>query len=173
VSPVGSEDDPEAVAPSPSDPTGPSDRIGDLEAQVVELEHKWKRAVADLDNLWKRCTREIERERSDERARVAAQLLPVVDNLELALEHAGANPEVLLEGVRAVRDQAVSVLARLGFARHAEVGEPFDPTRHEAVSAIPDREASPGTVVGVIRPGYGEDDHQLRPAAVVVATRPD
>ena len=81
------------------------------------------------------------RERAAERARVAAEWLPVVDNLDLALEHAGGRPGAIVEGVRAVRDQALAVLARLGFPRLDDVGEPFDPARHEAVGAVESRRA--------------------------------
>jgi molecular chaperone GrpE len=101
---------------------------------------------------------------------VAAEWLPVVDHLELALGHAGANPAGILEGVRAVRDQAVALLERLGYPRNEEVGTAFDPTRHEAVSTVANTDTPPGTVVHVVRPGYGEGDRQLRPASVVVST---
>jgi molecular chaperone GrpE len=62
------------------------------------------------------------------------------------------------------------VLARLGYPRYEQVGVPFDPARHEAVQAVADADAPPGTVVEVLRPGYGREDHWLRPAAVAVAT---
>jgi molecular chaperone GrpE len=149
----------------------PSDRTAELESQVGQLEDRWRRALADLDNLRKWCAREVDRARGDERARVAAEWLPVVDNLELALQHAGADPDAVLEGVRAVHEQAIGTLARLGFVRQDAVGEPFDPARHEAVGATADTDALPGTVVRVVRPGYGEGERQLRPAAVVVAKR--
>ena len=64
-----------------------------------------------------------------------------------------------------MRDQALAVLARLGFPRFETLGERFDPTRHEAVGAI-DADAPPGTVVAVVRPGYGTPETMLRPAAV-------
>jgi molecular chaperone GrpE len=150
---------------------GPPGGEGDPAARVAELEDQWRRALADLDNLRKRFTREVERERADERARVAGAFLPVVDHLEMALEHAGTNPAAVVDGVQAVRDQAVALLSSLGFARDERVGEPFDPSRHEAVTAVPDGDVPPGTVVEVQRPGYGGGDRQLRPAAVVVATR--
>jgi molecular chaperone GrpE len=141
-----------------------------LESRVNELEDLWRRALADLDNLRKRFTREVERERADERSRVAASWLPIVDNLELALGHAAVDPTAVMEGVRSVRDQAVNVLSGLGFARDDEAGQPFDPARHEAVSAVPGgADVPPGTVLHVVRPGYGGGEHQLRPAAVVVA----
>jgi molecular chaperone GrpE len=149
----------------------PSRRIARLEGQVGELDDRWRRALADLDNLRKWCAREIDRARADERARVAGEWLPVVDNLELALQHASANADAVLEGVRAVHEQAVDALARLGFVRQDAAGEPFDPARHEAVGATADTDAPPGTVVRVVRPGYGEGKGHLRPAAVVVAKR--
>jgi len=164
---AGAEPDP--AAPGPAGETGPS--AGELAAAVAELEDRWRRALADLDNLRKRYARELERERLAERARVAAAWLPVVDNLELALEHAGADPTAVVEGIRAVRDQAVGVLAGLGYPRQDEAGVPFDPARHQAVSVVDDPEEAPGTVVRVLRPGYGEGERQLRPAAVAVAGR--
>src|SRR6478672_4206141 len=64
----------------------------DLRARVAELEDRWRRTVADLDNMRKRFAREREQLREAERARVAADWLPILDNLELALQHAGADP---------------------------------------------------------------------------------
>jgi molecular chaperone GrpE len=154
--------------------SGPEvDETADLQARVAELEDLWRRALADLDNLRKRTARDMQHVRADERARVAADWLPVVDNLELALGHARSDPTSIVQGIEAVRDQALSVLTRLGFVRRNDVGEQFDPVRHEAVSAVTDADAPPGTVVHVVRPGYGDNDTQLRPAAVVVAQRPD
>ena len=67
---------------------------------LAEMEDRWRRALADLDNLRRRYERELERTTTAERARVAAEWLPVVDNLELALEHAGVDPAAIVEGVR-------------------------------------------------------------------------
>jgi molecular chaperone GrpE len=131
------------------------------DAKVAELEDRWKRALADLDNFRKRAAREL----AAERARTTAAWLPVLDNLERAVEHADAEPGAVLDGVRAVRDQALDLLDRLGFPRQDDEGRPFDPARHEAVASVDDPDAPEGTVVRVVRPGYGE----LRPALVVVA----
>jgi molecular chaperone GrpE len=147
-------------------------RSGSAEASgedVDELRARWQRAVADLDNLRKRYARALDRERGVERNRVAAAFLPVLDNLELALTHAEADPTTIIEGVRGVVDQAVQVLAGLGYPRQDETGVPFDPNLHEVVTVVDDAQAQPGTVVGVLRPGYGTDQAQLRPAAVAVA----
>jgi molecular chaperone GrpE len=97
--------------------------------------------------------------------------LPVLDNLDLALSHAEADSHPIVEGLRAIRDQAVAVLVRLGYPRQDEAGGPFEPARHEVVSVVDDPDREPGTVVQVVRPGYGEGDHQLRPASVIVNRR--
>jgi molecular chaperone GrpE len=158
-------------APQAADRAPPAAEQPAPDELAAELEDRWRRALADLDNLRKRYARELAREREVERARVAAAWLPVLDNLERALAHAGTNQGALIEGLRSVRDQAVGVLASLGYPRQDEVGVPFDPARHEAVSVVTDTDAAPGTVVRVIRPGYGEGERQLRPAAVAVAGR--
>ena len=145
--------------------------LAELRTRVRELEDLRLRALADLDNLRKRHARELDRERAAAANRVAAAWLPVLDNLDLALGHAGADPSTIIEGVRAVREQALAVLASLGFSRYDEVGVPFDPAQHEVVNVVDDSEAEPGTVVRVLRPGYGTAERQLRPGAVTVAGR--
>ncbi|GAA3828370.1 nucleotide exchange factor GrpE [Streptomyces phyllanthi] len=157
--------------PGPDAAGGPAPSEDEHTAAIQELEDRWRRALADLDNLRKRHARELEREQMVERSRTAAAFLPVVDNLELALTHAGSDPGAIVEGVRAVRDQAVNVLELLGYPRHADTGVAFDPARHEVVGVVQDPDAAPGTVVEVLRPGYGDGERQLRPAAVTVAKR--
>src|SRR3954466_1199635 len=108
--------------------------------------------MADLDNLRKRFQREVAREREAERSRVAAEWLPIIDDLDRALEHVDGDAEDgLASGVRAVREHALEVLAGLGFLRFEDVGERFDPARHEAVGAV-EADAPPGTIVAVVRP---------------------
>jgi molecular chaperone GrpE len=176
----GAETGPPGAGPAGSGPSGasPPDAgppgtgqtdLADLEAQLAEARDQRLRAVADLDNLRKRCAAQVERAEADARAEVARQWLPVVDNLERALEHAGADPRTIVEGIQAVRQQALGVLASLGFPRRDDTGATFDPARHEAVAATYDPRVPPGTIVQVVRPGYGEPGRQLRPAQVVVA----
>jgi molecular chaperone GrpE len=149
------------------------EEVSELRELVADLDDKWKRAVADLDNMRKQVARDTERRVADERARVAAEWLPVLDNLELALQHAAAGAEAIVPGVEAVRQLAINVLERLGYPRSDDLGARFDPARHEAVSTLADGEAPEGTVVHVVRPGYGDAERPLRPASVVVAKRPD
>jgi molecular chaperone GrpE len=172
----GVHQDPEQSGPSPNaadpSPAGENEVAGPEDtAALAALEDRLRRTVADLENLRKRHARELDRQRVAEANRLAAAWLPVVDNLDLALSYADADPSAIIEGVQKVRDQALAVLASLGFARHDEVGVPFDPAQHEVVNVVDDSEAEPGTVVRVLRPGYGTAERQLRPGAVTVAGR--
>ncbi|WP_255945111.1 nucleotide exchange factor GrpE [Streptomyces odontomachi] len=163
-----------SAAPEQEQEQEPAAAQGDRGAEeVAELRDRWHRAVADLDNLRKRHAKELQQVRAEERARTAAALLPVIDNLELALAHAGSEPSAVLKGVEAVRDQAVEAFGRLGYPRYEETGVPFDPARHEVVGVVDtdDDTTEPNTVVQVVRPGYGAGDDLLRPAAVVVSKR--
>src|SRR4030081_3676899 len=143
----------------------------DSDKELAKLEDRWRRAVADLDNLRKRYARELDRERTTERSTVAGAWLPIVDNRELAISPAGEESDAFVEGVRSILKHALQVLEQLGYPRDAEAGVPFDPERHEVVGVVDHPDSAPGTVVEVLRPGYGEGSRQLRPAAVVVSRR--
>ncbi|WP_084195549.1 nucleotide exchange factor GrpE [Streptosporangium amethystogenes] len=144
-------------------------RVEELQALVTDLQDRWRRALADLDNLRKRVSRDTGRMREEERARAATEWLPVLDNLDRALEHAETDPASIVDGMRAIRDQAQEVLSRLGYPRRDDAGAAFDPARHEAVAVLPQEGVPDGTVLQVVRPGYGDGEQQLRPALVVVA----
>jgi molecular chaperone GrpE len=160
-----------SAAPAGGTPEGPPADGPD----AAEMEDRWRRALADLDNLRKRYARELGRERAAERELVTSAFLPVLDTIDRALEHAGADPRSIIEGIRSLREQALAVVAGLGFRREDEAGVPFDPTRHEVVGVVDadHSDAAPGSVAAVVRPGYGAPGHQLRPAAVTVAQRPE
>lgn len=164
---------PDNSGPENSGPgnSGAPDGSAEAGPSAAELEDRWRRVAADLDNLRKRYAREVGTARSEERELVATSFLPVIDNIDRALEHAGADPQAIAEGVRAVREQALAVLAGLGFHRDDAAGVPFDPGRHEVVGVVGAQGAgvAPGSVASVVRPGYAGTGRQLRPAAVTVA----
>src|SRR6476619_3439720 len=162
------EEDDDRVDESPPDAAASQP---DSDKELAKLEDRWRRAVADLDNLRKRYARELDRERTTERSRVAGAWLPVVDNLERAIAHIGDQSDAVVEGVRSTLGQALQVLEQLGYPRDAESGVPFDPQRHEVVGVVEHGDSAPGEVVEVLRPGYGRGSSQLRPAAVVVSRR--
>jgi molecular chaperone GrpE len=170
--PSGSPPDGSTPPPEPGEPGQPAGDSADIATPrpgVTPAEADLRRALADAENLRKRMARDIERVRTEERAEAARMWLPVADNLDRALEHAQADPQAIIEGVRAVRDQVLQILAELGYPRRDDRGQRFDPARHEAVGAASAGRAPPGTVMQVVRPGYGSGDRQLRPAQVVVA----
>jgi molecular chaperone GrpE len=158
------------VGPLSAEPV--SSRVRSDSTRGEATEERLRRALADLENMRKRYAEQLATEQASERARVSTAWLPVLDNLELALEHAGNSRESIVEGVRAVRDQAVALLAAYGYQRHDETGVPFDPLRHEAVGVVPGASVPGGTIVRVLRAGYGDGERLLRPASVVVAGEP-
>src|SRR5215470_6937367 len=99
-----------AAEPDTTAASGGTADAAALQARVAELDNLWRRALADADNLRKRHAREVEQLRDRERAEAARDWLPVLDNLDRALEHAGTDPGAIIEGVRAVRNQAVDLL---------------------------------------------------------------
>jgi molecular chaperone GrpE len=127
------------------------------------------RALADLDNVRKRYERRLATAGDEERTRVVSLWLPVVDDLERALQHADGDSERVIDGVRAVYEHARAVLERLGLERFEDVGKQFDPKRHDAVGVV-DVDASPGSIVAAAQAGYASKGNTIRPARVVVAS---
>jgi molecular chaperone GrpE len=139
----------------------------DLQAELEQMEDRFKRALADLDNYRKRSARELERLVTERGDVVLRDWLEVV---ERALQQTADTP--LYAGLRAVLEHMDTVLERHGVRRIGERGEPFDPNRHEAVEVRETDEAPDRTVVEVLRSGYARGDRVLRPAQVVVARAP-
>jgi molecular chaperone GrpE len=145
-------------------------RIAALEKEKKDNWDRYLRAAADLENLRKRQKRELDDVRLESKGRVLKEMLPVVDNLERAIEHAtaqaGTNP--IVEGVQLVLRQFLTAFERLDVTPIEAGGQPFDPNLHEAISQQ-ESDAPPGTVVQVLQRGYKSGDRLLRPALVVVA----
>jgi molecular chaperone GrpE len=143
----------------------------DLEAELAQMEDRWKRALADLDNYRKRAARDTDRRVQESREALLREWLEVVDSLERALFMQPEDP--VMQGLRAVLEQMEAVLARQGVTRMGAAGEQFDPERHEAVGVRPTNEVPDRTIVEVARSGYDLGDQVLRPAEVVVARAPE
>lgn len=140
----------------------------DLERACVErdqyLEHM-RRLKAELDNSRKRMERERSRIVQMASENLVKELLPVLDNLERALESTGD----ISEGVRATRDQLLHILQKEGLAPIASDGQHFDPMVHEAVMGQPAEEQKEDTVIQTLQKGYLLNGKPIRPAKVVVA----
>jgi molecular chaperone GrpE len=143
----------------------------DLEAEIADLDDRFKRARADLENYRKRSEREFERRVTEARDAISRDWLDVVDSVERGLRV--AEPEnPMAEGFRHLLEQMEAILDRYGISRFGAVGEPFDPELHEAVGVRESDESPDMTVVEVVRSGYAAGDRVLRPAQVVVARKP-
>ena len=156
----------------PADPQAV--RIAALEAQVAAAEKekkdnwdKYLRSVADLENYRKRAKRDLDDARADAKTRVLKEILPVVDNLERAMQHEGDGSAVL-EGIKLVHRQFQTALERVDVTALDAMGQPFDPNLHEAIGQE-ESDAAPGTIVKVLQTGYKLGDRLLRPSLVVVA----
>ena len=148
--------------------------LADSTAEVERQRDLYLRERADVENFKKR----MQREKADG-VRFAVEplvrdLLPVIDNLERAVDHAasGGNGQPLLEGVRLVLRNAIDALERHGITRIEATGAPFDPSRHEAIAQVADADVEPNRVVQQFLPGYTLHDRLLRPAQVSVSAKP-
>jgi molecular chaperone GrpE len=146
-----------------------------LRADLEDASDRVLRAQAELDNYRKRARRELEDERRYAAIPLLRDFLPVLDNIRRAIEAAEKSPhaEGLLDGVKLVAQSLESVLAKHDCKRIDALGKPFDPAFHEAISQLPSAEYPPNTVVLVAQEGYLLHDRVVRPAQVIVSTRPD
>ena len=166
----------EVEAPEPA-PEPPPDPIKELETKLAAAEKEKKdnwdrylRGAADLENLRKRQKRELEDAKFEMKNKVLKEMLPVVDNLERAIEHASKDGEKnpIVEGVQLVLRQFTTAFERLEVTAVDAMGQPFDPNLHEAISQQ-ESDQPAGTVVQVLQRGYRSGERLLRPALVVVA----
>jgi molecular chaperone GrpE len=167
-----------STPPSPTPPAGEADQVeADLEGLLKERDDYLdlaKRTKADFENFRKRMTGEVQASAARGRGELARDVVPVLDDLERALEAAGLDPEGdspegLEHGVLLVFRSLRDALQRHGIEVVDPRGEEFDPQAHEALSTQPVDVAEPGTIVEVVQKGYRLDDQLIRPARVVVA----
>lgn len=149
-----------------------SDKIEAAKQQAAEANDRFLRLQADWDNYRRRTAQERLDERQRATEKLVVDLLPVIDDLERAIEHADnlTDPAAkqFVEGVSAVCNKLVSVLNKEGVEVVNPVGEAFDPLSHQAVSQIEDTEAYDETVAQVYQKGYRMGGKDIRTAMVVV-----
>jgi molecular chaperone GrpE len=147
-----------------------------IEALTKEVED-WKgkayRAAADLDNSRKRFAKERDEQRKFAVESLLKDMLPVADNLQRAVDHAGESEGALLQGVQLVLRQLLGTLERHGAKPFDPKGQPFDPTFHEAMTQMPRADVEPGTVIETFQQGWMLHDRLVRPAMVIVSRAPD
>ena len=129
-----------------------------------------QRSRADLDNFRRRATQEKLQSASRGKADLLRDLLPILGNMRLALQHAEEDAEAVKQGIQMIWQQFEAFLRDQGIEPVATVGEPFDPAHHEALSTIPATDDHPpDTIVTEIKAGYLFEGRLLSPAQVVVA----
>ena len=150
-------------------------KLAEKDRQLQDAIARYRGASTEFEESRLRLRREIGKDIERARREILAELLDVVDNLDRAIDAAKTRSaadrvDTLLQGVEMVRQQFLAKLEGFGVRRIVSEGQQFDPTLHEAVTAVPaSTPDQDGTIVGVVRHGYRIGDDVLRPAAVAVA----
>jgi molecular chaperone GrpE len=147
------------------------DPLEEARAEIARIRDQLLRTAADYDNFRKRTRRELDDAQKRGREELLRELLPVFDNLERAVVHAGqaSDAKAVADGVGMVLKQFADTLGRIGIKRVSTVGSPFDPAQHEAIQQLETDEHPAGTIVAEVQPGYAMGDRLVRAAMVVVA----
>jgi molecular chaperone GrpE len=154
-----------------ADPAG--EELEALRGELERTHDRWVRLNADFENFRRRTMKEREEAYQFGHQALAKDLLPAVDNLERAIDAARKSGvgdlESLLQGLELVQRDLESVLAKHGVTEIEALGQPFDPSLHEALVQVADEAVPPNTVVQVFQKGYRLRDRLIRPAQVVVS----
>ncbi|MHB8383028.1 MAG: nucleotide exchange factor GrpE [Candidatus Binataceae bacterium] len=161
-----------------SDNAAPSELQAALEAkeqELAELKDKYLRALADNENARKRIRQQSEESVRIQREAMLRDLLPIIDNLERAVEAARAGDggsKTIIDGVGMVLRSMMDLLRAQGVTSLESVGQTFDPARHEAVDHVASQEHAPNQIVQEFHRGYQIGDRVIRPARVSVSKGP-
>ena len=147
------------------------DVAAQLEADLAEAKDAALRAQADAVNVKRRAEQEVDKARKFALERFVSELLPVVDNMERALEAAGTDEAVkpIVEGVELTQKSLIDALQKHGVETIDPMGEPFDPQIAQAMSMVENPEVEPNTVIAVMQKGYQLNGRLVRPAMVMVS----
>ncbi len=164
----------DAQEPQPQTQDAVQQQLQTMQEQLTQTEDKMKRALAETQNVRQRTEREIAAAHRSAVRRVCEALLPVMDELELALQAVPKKPKdkttaPLVEGVDLTRRKFLDALGQFDVQRVDPSGSPFDPRQHEAISMVDAQDVAPNTVVEVLQKGYLLGEQVLRAARVVVA----
>jgi len=147
------------------------DVTAQLEADLAEAKDAALCAQADAVNVQRRAEQEVDKARKFALERFVSELLPVVDNMERALEAAGTDEAVkpIVEGVELTQKSLIDALQKHGVETIDPMGEPFDPQIAQAMSMVENPEVEPNTVIAVMQKGYQLNGRLVRPAMVMVS----
>ncbi|WP_323894192.1 nucleotide exchange factor GrpE [Aeromonas allosaccharophila] len=166
-----------------SEVTAEQSRIAELEAQLetatqkaAEERERALRTAAEMENLRRRTELDVEKAHKFALEKFANELLPVLDNLERAIELADKENEALkpmIEGVELTLKSMQSGVAKFGLVALDPLNQPFDPNAHQAMSMVPSADVAPNTVIAVMQKGYDLNGRVIRPAMVMIAKAVD
>ena len=142
--------------------------------EVKNLNDRYLRLAAEFEN-YKRLAQRDQREQAKfANENILKELLPVIDNLQRAVNFSksATDCDQLIEGVQLTLKQFIETLSKFGIKQITSIGEPFDPSRHQAVATIPSNDQPEHTIIQEHQPGYLLHDRILRAAMVTVAAAP-
>lgn len=150
-------------------------QLNSKELEAKETYDRFLRQGAELENFKKRVAREKGEAIRYANEELVRDLLPILDNLERAVEHArgGGNGKPILDGVEMVLKGFLEVLSKHGMTQISARGEIFDPEKHEAIAQVESEEHEPNTVIEEHHKGYYLLDRLLRPSLVSIAKSPE
>ncbi|MFQ2073397.1 nucleotide exchange factor GrpE [Aeromonas veronii] len=180
----------EQVEAQPVEPTDVDSEVTAEQARIAELEalletalqkaseerERALRTAAEMENLRRRTELDVEKAHKFALEKFAAELLPVLDNMERAIELADKENEALkpmIEGVELTLKSMQSGVAKFGLVALDPANQPFDPNAHQAMSMVPSADVAPNTVIAVMQKGYELNGRVIRPAMVMVSKAAD
>lgn len=140
-----------------------------VEDQLADMKKQLAYTAAEYANFRARSAKEKEQTYSNAKGNVIAEILPVIDNLERAINQDGEDFEALKKGVEMTLDGLMATLSKIGVESYGESGETFDPNLHHAVMHIDDDGLEENVIVDVFQKGYKIGDRVIRPAMVKTA----
>lgn len=146
-----------------------------IQAELAEAQEQVLRAQAEAQNARRRADQDVEKAHKFGQEKLVNDLLPVVDNLERAIDAIDADNEQfksVLEGIELTLKSFMDTLARHNIEALNPEGEPFDPQLHQAMTMVESPDAEPNTVLNVFQKGYTLHGRLVRPAMVVVSKAP-
>ncbi|HEU0294756.1 MAG TPA: nucleotide exchange factor GrpE [Anaerolineales bacterium] len=159
---------PEPEAQTPADVDALKRQLEDAETKLAESLDGWQRSLADFQNYKKRVERDNEMVRASMKADLIRKVLPVLDDLERAMQNRPAD-SAWAGGIELIVRKFQNLLDGEGVKRIDAKGAAFDPAFHEAISHEPSDEVASGHVIAVVQNGYMLGERVIRPAAVRVA----
>jgi len=144
-------------------------QLEEAESKVSEYKDGWMRSQADFQNYRKRIERDNEMTYASMKGDIIKKVLPVLDDLERALQNRPSNSGAWVSGIELIQKKLLSLLEAEGVQRIEAVGAAFDPNFHEAISHEPIVGVQSGHVIAVVQNGYMLGERVIRPALVRVA----